>query len=82
MLIGMMNGTAPVDISYLCANSISIDSIWRYKNCFDRAISMVSSGKIDIKRFISKTYKFDDAVAAYEFAAEGHPEVVKVMIEL
>jgi D-xylulose reductase len=43
---------------------------------------LVNSGKIEIKRFISKTFKFDDAIAAYEYAAAGKPDVVKVMIEL
>jgi hypothetical protein len=34
-----------------------------------------------VKHF-SKTFKFDDAIAAYEYAAAGHGDVVKVMIDL
>jgi threonine dehydrogenase-like Zn-dependent dehydrogenase len=41
-----------------------------------------NAGKIDVKRLISKTFKFDDAIAAYEYAAAGHGDVVKVMIDL
>jgi D-xylulose reductase len=82
VLVGMMNGTVPFDVSFLSIQGISIETIFRYTNCFDRAISLVSAGKIDIKRFISKSFKFDDAIAAYEYAAAGHPDVVKVMIEL
>ncbi|GHV28718.1 alcohol dehydrogenase [Spirochaetia bacterium] len=82
VLVGMMNGTVPIDVSYLQGRGISIETIFRYINCFDQAIALVNAGKIDIKKFISKTFKFDDAIAAYEFAAAGHPEIVKVMIDL
>jgi D-xylulose reductase len=82
VLIGLMNGTVPIDVSFLQAQGITIEAIFRYINCFDRAVALVNAGKIDIKRFISKTFKFDDAIAAYEYAAAGHPDVVKVMIDL
>jgi hypothetical protein len=38
--------------------------------------------KIYIKRFLSKTFTFADSIAAYEYAAAGHPDAVKLMIEL
>jgi D-xylulose reductase len=82
VLVGMMNGTVPIDVSYLQGQGISIETIFRYINCFDRAVALVNAGKIDIKKFISKTFTFDDAIAAYEYAAAGHGDVVKVMIEL
>jgi D-xylulose reductase len=82
VLVGMMNGTVPLDVTFLQGRGISIETIFRYINCFDRAIALVSSGKIEISRFISKTFKFEDSIAAYEYAAAGHPDVVKVMIEL
>ncbi|MHB9293465.1 D-xylulose reductase, partial [Hollandina sp. SP2] len=82
VLVGMMNGTVPLDVTLLQARGIGIATIFRYTNAFDRALALVSAGKIDVKRLISKTFPFDDAVAAYEYAAAGHPEVVKVMIDL
>jgi D-xylulose reductase len=82
VLIGMMNGTVPIDVAFLQGRGISIETIFRYTNCFDRAVALVNAGKIDVKRLISKTFKFDDAIAAYEYAAAGHGDVVKVMIEL
>jgi D-xylulose reductase len=82
VLVGMMNGTVPIDVALLQGRGICIETIFRYINCFDRAIALVNSGKIEIKRFISKIFKFEDSIAAYEYAAAGHPDVVKVMIEL
>ncbi|MDL2229875.1 NAD(P)-dependent alcohol dehydrogenase [Treponema sp. OttesenSCG-928-L16] len=82
VLVGMMNGTVPIDVSFMQGQGISVETIFRYINCFDKAIALVGAGKIDIKKFISKTFKFDDAIEAYKYAAEGHGDVVKVMIEL
>lgn len=82
VLVGMMNGTVPIDVAFLQGRGISIEAIFRYVNCFDRAIALVKAGKIDIKRFISKTFKFEDSITAYEYAAAGHQDTVKVMIEL
>ncbi|MDR1786588.1 MAG: NAD(P)-dependent alcohol dehydrogenase [Spirochaetaceae bacterium] len=82
VLIGMMNGHAPIDIAFLQGQGVRIETIFRYCNCFPRAINLVNAGKIDIKRFISRTFPFSESIAAYEFAAAGKPDVVKVMIEL
>jgi D-xylulose reductase len=82
VLVGMMNGTVPIDVAFLQGRGIAIETIFRYLNCFDRAVALVNAGKIDVRRLISKTFRFDDAIAAYEYAAAGHPDTVKVMIDL
>ncbi|MCL1993567.1 MAG: NAD(P)-dependent alcohol dehydrogenase [Spirochaetes bacterium] len=82
VLVGMMNGTVPLDVALIQVLGLSIETQFRYTNTFDRAVALVNAGKIDIKRLISKTFKFDDSIAAYEYAAAAHPDVVKVMIEL
>ncbi|GMO43516.1 MAG: NAD(P)-dependent alcohol dehydrogenase [Treponemataceae bacterium] len=82
ILVGMMNGTVPVNVPQIQVRGLSIETLFRYTNTFDRAVALVNAGKIDVKRLISKTFKFEDSVAAYEFAAAAHPDVVKVVIEL
>jgi D-xylulose reductase len=82
ILIGLTNETVPLEISTLQSRGITIEAQFRYANCFDRALALVEAGKIDIKRFISKTFRFEDSIAAYEYAAAGHSGVIKVMIEL
>jgi D-xylulose reductase len=82
ILVGMMNGTVPVNVTQIQVRGLSIETLFRYTNTFDRAVALVNAGKIDVKRLISKTFKFEDSIAAYEFAAAAHPDVVKVMIEL
>jgi D-xylulose reductase len=82
ILVGMMNGAVPVNVPQIQVRGLSIETLFRYTNTFDRAVALVNAGKIDVKRLISKTFKFEDSIAAYEFAAAAHPDVVKVMIEL
>jgi D-xylulose reductase len=82
VVVGMMNGTVPLNMSWIQVHGLSMETLFRYTNTFDRAVALVNAGKIDVKRLISKTFKFEDSIAAYEYAAAGHPEVVKVMIEL
>lgn len=82
VIVGMMNGTVPLNMSWIMVRGLSIETLFRYTNTFDRAVALVSTGKIDLKRLISKTFAFEDSIEAYEFAAEGHPDIVKVMIEL
>lgn len=82
VLVGMMNGTVPLDVALLQVRGLSIETIFRYTNTFDRAVALVGSGKINLKPLISKTFAFEDSIKAYEYAAAGHPDVVKVMIEL
>jgi D-xylulose reductase len=82
ILVGMMNETVPVNVPLIQVRGLSIETLFRYTNTFDRAVALVNAGKINVKRLISKTFRFEDSIAAYEFAAAAHPDVVKVMIEL
>jgi len=82
VLVGMMNGTVQLDVPLIQVRGISIEPIFRYMNAFGSAVALVSAGKIDVKRLISKTFKFEDSIAAYDFAASARNDVIKVMIEL
>ena len=71
-----------MNVLWIQVHGLSIETLFRYTNQFGKAVALVSAGKIDVKRLISKTFTFDKSVEAYEYAAAGHPDVVKVMIEL
>jgi D-xylulose reductase len=42
--------------------------------------SRIAAGKVDLKPLVSGTYGFDQSIAAFERAAEGRPEDVKLQI--
>lgn len=82
VLIGMLNDPAPIDIPLLQVLGLRIETVFRYRNCFPRAVSLIASGKIDLKRLIGKVFSFNESVEAYNFAAQGKPDIIKVMIDL
>ncbi len=82
VLIGMPVEPVALDVSSIAAKEIRIETVFRYANVFDRALSMIASGKVDLKPLISATFPFDQSVAAFERAAEGRPADVKLQIKL
>ena len=49
---------------------------------FERALDLISFGKVDLKPLITGTYRFDQSVAVFERAARGPAEDVKLQIVL
>jgi D-xylulose reductase len=82
VLVGMPPDKVPLDIVAIQAKEVRIESVFRYANIFPRAIALLASGQIDVKPFISRKFKFADGVLAFEEAAAGHPQDVKIQIEL
>ncbi len=82
VLVGMMNEMAPINIPLLQGRGVRIETVFRYTNAFDKAVALVSSGSIDVKPLISKTFPFEQAIEAFDFAAQGKADVIKVVITM
>ncbi|HEV7317465.1 MAG TPA: NAD(P)-dependent alcohol dehydrogenase [Ensifer sp.] len=82
VLIGMPQGTTPIDVVALQVKEIVTYSIFRYANDYQRAINFIASGQIDVKPLIHKHYNFEDSVAAFDFAASAPPGVIKTIINM
>lgn len=82
VLVGMPQKPVPIDIVAVQIKEARIESVFRYANMFPRAIQLIASGRLDIKPFISRTFDFSDGVRAFEEAASGNPNDVKVQIVL
>lgn len=82
VLVGMPVEPVAFDVVSAAAKEIRIETIFRYANVFDRALAMISSGRVDLKPLISHTFAFQDSIAAFERAAEGRPGDVKLQIKL
>lgn len=80
VLIGMPDRAAPLDVVAAQIKEVRIETVFRYAHIFPRAVALLGSGKIDVKPLISRTFPFTQAVEAFEFAAQGRPDVVKTQI--
>ena len=80
--IGSPVEPVPINISYANTKEACIKTIFRYANMYPRAIALLASGRIDLKPLITDTYRFEDSIAAFEYARSPKPSSVKVQIVL
>lgn len=81
VLIGMPERPVAFDVVAVQVKELRIESVFRYANVFPRAIALLGSGKIDVKPLISRTFPFEQSVEAFQFAAQGAPDMIKTQIE-
>ena len=72
----------PFDIVGLQAKELRVETVFRYANVYDRAISLIAAGKVDLKPLISLTLPFRDSIAAFDRAVEARETDVKIQIEM
>lgn len=80
--VGIPEAPVAFDVPSALPREISIQTIFRYANVYSRALSLMSSGQIDVKPLISRTYPFDKSIEAYEYSVNPEPDNVKVQIEI
>jgi D-xylulose reductase len=82
VLIGIPIDAVSLEVAGAQAKEARIETVFRYANVYPRAIALLASGRIDLRPLISGTYAFDDAIAAFERAAEGRGGDVKLQIRV
>jgi D-xylulose reductase len=82
VLVGMPVDPVPFDVVGLQAKEARIETVFRYANVYDRAISLIASGKVDLKPLITATLPFEQSIAAFDRAVEARPSDVKLQIAL
>ncbi len=83
VFVGMPpESAAPVDIVKAQVKEITMKTIFRYANVYDRAIRSIASGSVNVKPLVTARYTFDKAVEAYDFASTTPDDQVKIIIEM
>lgn len=82
VLVGLPVESVSFDIPASIFKEARIETVFRYANNFDRAVNLIASGKVDLKPLITDTFDFDDSIAAFERAAQGLAEDVKLQIRM
>lgn len=80
VLVGLPPDRVAFDVNGAIAREIRIETVFRYANVFDRALSLIASGKVDLKPLITETFSFEQSIEAFERAAEGRPADIKLQI--
>ncbi|WP_296746002.1 NAD(P)-dependent alcohol dehydrogenase [Mesorhizobium sp.] len=82
VLVGLPVEAVSLDVPAAIAKEVRIETVFRYANIFDRALQLIASGKVDLKPLITGTFDFSDSIKAFERAATGNPQDVKLQILL
>jgi len=80
VLIGMPIEPVKLDVVGCQAKEITLFTIFRYVNMFERSLRLISSGTLNVKPLITHNYSYDDAIEAFEFAATEPGNAIKIML--
>mmetsp|Transcript_44440 Transcript_44440/g.105296 ORF Transcript_44440/g.105296 Transcript_44440/m.105296 type:complete len:370 (+) Transcript_44440:95-1204(+) len=70
--------STPVPLQEAARREIDIIGVYRYCNLYPKALSLLETGKVNLKPLISKTFALEEANTAFEYFGSGEP--VKVII--
>jgi D-xylulose reductase len=82
VFIGGQSEPIAYDVGAAMVREARVEHVFRYAHVFPRCIAMLSSGAIDVKPLITRTFGFDDSVEAFEIAASAPAGQVKMQIEM
>lgn len=80
--VGIPVDPFPYDLGKAMVREARVEHVFRYAHVFPRCVGLLSSGAIDVKPLITRTFGFDDSVQAFEIAATAPKGQVKMQIEL
>jgi D-xylulose reductase len=82
VFIGGQSDPIPYDAGAAMVREARVENIFRYAHVFPRCVAMLSSGAIDVKPLLTRSFAFADSVHAFEVAASAPRGDVKMQIEL
>lgn len=82
VMVGLPVEPVTFDVAGATTKELRFESVFRYANVYDRAIALLGSGKVDLAPLVTETFGFDQAIEAFERAAEGRPADVKLQIRM
>ena len=83
VLIGMPpDDTAQLNINDLIVREITLRPIFRYNNTFPTGVSLLASGKVDLKLLISRRFTLAETPQAFEYVTAHRETCVKAIVEV
>ena len=76
--VGCQPDQVTVSLNQAIMQEIDIKGVFRYRNCYPLALSLVESGRINLKPLVTHRFKLEDAIQAFETCSRG--EGVKILI--
>lgn len=72
-----------VAINFLSINrEVSIQTVFRYTNCFPATIQAIASGKFDVKSMVTHQYSYTQSQQAFEESVSQKQNIIKGVIQV
>ncbi|TDO70517.1 L-iditol 2-dehydrogenase [Halanaerobium saccharolyticum] len=83
VLVGMAaDPQIEFDFGKLQAKEAYINTVFRYRNIYPKAIKAVGDGIIDIKQVVTDTFGFSEIQEAFEYNIANKDKTVKIVIDM
>ena len=80
-VIGVGKNEIKVPFMRLSTQEIDLQYQYRYANQWPKAIRLVKNGVIDLKKLVTHRFRIEDALKAFETAADPKTGAIKVQIK-
>lgn len=80
-VIGVGKNEMTIPFMRLSVREVDLQFQYRYCNTWPRAIRLVQSGVIDLKKLVTHRYQLEDAIEAFKTAADPKTGAIKVQIK-
>ncbi len=82
VLVGMSpEATVAFNFQQIMMKELEIQSVFRYRNLYPKAIAAISSGAIDVRQIVSDEFTFDESDLAFRTSVEKAADMVKAVIK-
>lgn len=83
VLVGMSaNEMAPLNIGAILDKELDITSVFRYDNVYQKAVNLIGSGIVDMKKLITHRLPLEEVAEGLEIVAQKKDCAIKVIIEI
>jgi len=81
-LVGLGPPEIKIPIVDAAVREVDIRGIFRYANCYPKALELISSGQINVKPLITHIFELKDVIKAFEVARDMTGGAIKVCIRV
>jgi len=80
VIVGMGKPEVKIPLIDALVREVDIRGIFRYVNCYAKALELVASGKVNVKPLITHRYKLEQSHEAFQATGSGDSGAIKVII--
>jgi len=81
VFVGMASKTHfPINTFEIGDKELTIASVFRYANVYDRAVKLINDGSVPIKKIITHEYDIENVAEAMDLAHDRRDDVIKAVV--